>query len=225
MVSDIFFNTSIINMSNGRNDSMQVDVTENCEAEENSVPAMTCCPRSKVHRGAKRASYDRARVYALIDRLKTGHIAFVEEGEPRCIPITLWRYENDLYVHALNGGRISKVMGSGQLLCISFAVTNEWVLSKSAYHHSANYESAVLYGKAERVTDKQAFNDAFEAVINQFEPGRWDQVREPSNKERKSTALFRIPIEEGSYKARTGGPNEEPEDLSLPVWNGVIPAQ
>ena len=186
---------------------------------------LTSCPhRSRIKRAAVRANYEREPVYNLIDKLKTGHVAFVENGEPRSIPITLWRYKDDLYLHTLNGGRLSKTLDTGCMLCISFAITNEWVMAKSAYHHSANYESAVIYGKAEKVEDEQAFNDAFRAIIDQLEPERWDQVRPPSPKERKATALFKIPIEEGAFKSRTGGPKEEPGDLDLPVWNGLISA-
>ena len=184
---------------------------------------LTSCPRSRVQRAVKRASYDRETAYRLIDRLKTAHIGFVEEGEPRIIPITAWRLGDDLYVHTLNGGRLSRRLASGVLLCISFAVTNEWVMTKSAFNHSANYESLVLYGHAVPVTDHAAFDAAFRAIINQIEPGRWEQVRAPNDKERKATALFRIPIEEGAFKSRTGGPNDDPEDMSLPVWHGLIP--
>ena len=184
---------------------------------------LTACPRSRVQRAVKRASYDRETAYRLIDRLKTAHVGFVEDGEPRIIPITAWRLGDDLYLHTLNGGRLSRRLGSGALLCISFAVTNEWVMTKSAFHHSANYESLVLYGRAVPVTDHAAFDAAFRAIINQIEPGRWEQVRAPNDKERKATALFRIPIEEGAFKSRTGGPNDDPEDMSLPVWRGLIP--
>ncbi|EON93599.1 hypothetical protein MARLIPOL_02800 [Marinobacter lipolyticus SM19] len=185
---------------------------------------LACCPRSQVKRTAKRASYERAPVYALIDRLKTGHVAFVEDGEPRIVPLTVWRLGDDLYLHALNGGRMSQRLSSGTLLCISFAVTNEWVLTKSAFNHSANYESAVLFGRPLRVTDDREFDAAFRAIIDQLEPGRWDQVRSPNAKERKATALFRVAIEEGAFKSRTGGPSEEPEDMTLPVWHGTVPA-
>lgn len=193
------------------------------------IPRMTnsplrTCPRSQVQRAAKRARYDRQSAYALIDRLKTAHVGFVEDGEPRSIPITVWRLDDDLYLHTLNGGRLSRQLASGALLCISFAVTNEWVLTKSAFHHSANYESLVLFGRAESVNDDDAFDAAFRAIINQIEPGRWDQVRAPNDKERKATALFRIPIEEGAFKSRTGGPTDDPEDLGLPVWHGTLPA-
>ena len=184
---------------------------------------LTACPRSRVQRAVKRASYDRETAYRLIDRLKTAHVGFVEDGEPRIIPITAWRLGDDLYVHTLNGGRLSRRLESGVLLCISFAVTNEWVMTKSAFNHSANYESLVLYGHAVPVTDHAAFDAAFRAIINQIEPGRWEQVRAPNDKERKATALFRIPIDEGAFKSRTGGPNDDPEDMTLPVWHGLIP--
>ena len=186
--------------------------------------SLSCCPRSQVKRAAKRASYERADAYALIDRLKTAHLAFVEDGEPRIIPITAWRLNDDLYLHTLNGGRLSRRLESGALLCLSFAVTEQWVMSKSAFHHSANYASLVLFGRAQRVSDDDTFDAAFRAIIEQLEPGRWAQVRAPNAKERKATALFRIPIEEGAFKSRKGGPNEDPEDLALPVWHGTRPA-
>ncbi|AZR42103.1 MULTISPECIES: pyridoxamine 5'-phosphate oxidase family protein [Marinobacter] len=185
---------------------------------------LSCCPRSRVKRAARRASYERAPAYALIDRLKTAHVGFVEEGEPRIIPITAWRLADDLYLHTLSGGRLAQTLASGQQLCISFAVTNQWVMTKSAFHHSANYESLVLFGRASRVSDDREFDAAFQAIINQIESGRWEQVRAPNAKERKATALFRIPIREGAFKSRDGGPGEEPEDMALPVWHGVLPA-
>lgn len=191
--------------------------------EGNTESPLRSCPRSRVQRAVKRASYDRGTAYRLIDRLKTAHVGFVENGEPRIIPITAWRLGDDLYVHTLNGGRLSQRLESGALLCISFAVTNEWVMTKSAFHHSANYESLVLYGRPVPVTDDAAFDAAFRAIINQIEPGRWEQVRAPNDKERKATALFRVPIDEGAFKSRTGGPNEDPEDLALPVWHGTLP--
>lgn len=195
---------------------------------ENATPTptpLTACPRSTVKRAATRARYDREAAYSLIDRLKTAHVGFVEDGEPRIIPITVWRAGDDLYLHTLNGGRLSKRLESGTLLCISFAVTHEWVMTKSAFNHSANYESLVLFGRAQRVTDEQAFDRAFQSIINQLEAGRWEQVRAPNPKERQATALFRVPIDEGSFKSRTGGPKDDPDDLSLPVWHGTLPAR
>lgn len=180
--------------------------------------------RSRIRRCADRASYQRADIYRLIDDLKTGHIGFVNNGQPVVIPMTVWRVEDHLYFHSLNKSRLHKLCEAGAELCISFAECSEWVLAKSAYHHSANYRSAVLYGRAERVTDQQIFDQAFEVIINQIEAGRWDKVRSPSVKERKITALMRMPINEGAFKSRQDGPSEEPEDMDLPVWHGTVPA-
>lgn len=222
MVSEVSFNRRVLfeNVSLLREYLMTV-----MDKPEASSSVMTCCPRSQVKRATQRASYEREPAYALIDRLKTAHVAFVEEGEPRIVPLTVWRLDDDLYLHALNGGRMSQRLASGTLLCLSFAVTNEWVMTKSAFHHSANYESLVLFGRASQVNDEGEFDAAFRAIIDQLEPGRWEQVRAPNAKERKATALFRVPIEEGAFKSRTGGPNDDPEDMDLPVWHGTLPAR
>src|SRR5690606_729489 len=140
---------------------------------------LTCCPRSTVKRAAARARYDRKTAYELIDRLKTGHGGFVEDGEPRIIPITVWRLDDDLYIHTLRGGRVFRCRGSGALRCISFAVTNAWVMGESAYRHSSNYESLVLFGRAHLVTEDHQFDAALQAIINLIEPRRWEQVRAP----------------------------------------------
>ncbi|UZE95334.1 pyridoxamine 5'-phosphate oxidase family protein [Alkalimarinus alittae] len=178
---------------------------------------------SKVRRGAKRASYDKSKIFQLIDDLKLGHIGFIVNNRPVVIPITIWRVEEDLYLHVANKSRIQRHLEGGGEISVSFAECNEWVMSKSAYHHSANYRSAVLYCTGSRVVAENEFDRAFEVVINQIEEGRWDNVRAPNKRERKATALMKLSINEGSYKARTGGPVEEPEDLSLPVWNGTKP--
>ena len=221
MVSDVSFNRRVLFENPRLFKEHQMTLTN--PTVPGSSP-LACCPRSRVRRAPQRASYEREPAYALIDRLKTAHVAFVEDGEPRIVPLTVWRLGDDLYLHTLNGGRMSQRLVSGALICISFAVTNEWVMTKSAFHHSANYESLVLFGRASQVTDDGEFDAAFRAIINQLEPGRWEQVRAPNTKERKATALFRVPIEEGAFKSRTGGPNDDPEDMDLPIWHGTLPA-
>ncbi|MEH6569015.1 MAG: pyridoxamine 5'-phosphate oxidase family protein [Halioglobus sp.] len=180
-------------------------------------------PRSTVRRVKQRASYSREDVYRLVDDLKLGHIGFIENGQVFVIPMTLWRVGDYLYLHTMNKSRLQKLLESGAEVCISVAECSEWVFSKSAYHHSANYRSAVLYCKGERVTDPAGFDSAFATAINQLEAGRWEAVRPPNTQERKATALMKLTIMDGSFKSRTGGPNEEPEDMSLSVWHGVKP--
>jgi len=177
--------------------------------------------RSTVKRVAKRASYDKESVYQLVDDLKLGHLGFVVGGKAVVIPITVWRDEDNLYIHMINKSRLQKLLENGEEICISFAESSEWVMSKSAYHHSANYRSAVLYCTGTRVSEDDAFDSAFKVIINQMEADRWDKVRPPNKIERKATALMKLTINEGSFKTRTGGPVEEPGDLSLPVWNGT----
>ncbi|WP_428240108.1 pyridoxamine 5'-phosphate oxidase family protein [Gynuella sp.] len=186
--------------------------------------AFTITSRNQVKRGSKKADYRKEAVYRLIDKLKTGHVAFVEDNEPRSLPLTIWRIGDDLYCHSANKGRFSNALISGQLLCISFAINNQWVMSKSAYHHSANYESAILFCTGERLSAEEDFHRVFKAVINQIEPDRWDQIRPPSAKEMKATTLIKLTIQSASFKSRTGGPNEEPEDMEIPVWHGVLDA-
>lgn len=179
--------------------------------------------RSTVRRAAKRASYDRDELYSIIDANPIGHIGFIENNTPFIIPINVWRMDNALYLHCLNGGRLSKHLITQNQVCVSFAEHNAWVLSKSAYHTSANYRSAVLFGQFTLVADQDEFNRAFATVINQIEAGRWDHVRQPSATEIKTTAMLKMEIVEGSVKSRTGGPNEEADDLQLPVWSGILP--
>jgi len=179
--------------------------------------------KSRVKRVAKRASYNKEDIFQLIDDLKLGHVGFVVNGQVFVIPITLWRIEGYLYLHVANKSRLQRLIESGQEVCISFAESSEWVMSKSAYHHSANYRSAVVYCSGERVTDAEEFDHAFKSIIDQLETGRWEHIRPPNPNERKATALIKLTINEGSFKSRTGGPNEDPEDMALPVWHGTKP--
>lgn len=191
--------------------------------EASELKPIPSAKRSTVRRVAERASQDAQTIYDLVDELKLGHIGFVEDGQSIVIPMTMWRVEEHLYFHTLNKSRLQKILESGQEVCVSFAVCSEWVMSKSAYHHSANYRSAVLYCSGKRVTADEDFDHAFSVAINQLEEDRWEKVRPPNETERKATALMKLSILDGSFKSRTGGPNEEPGDLHLPVWNGVKP--
>ncbi|MCV6589620.1 MAG: pyridoxamine 5'-phosphate oxidase family protein [Marinobacterium sp.] len=178
-------------------------------------------PDSTVKRVAKRARYDREPVHQLVDELKLGHIAFVANNRPVSIPMTLWRVDDSLYFHVANKSRLQKYLEAGGEVCVSFARYDAWVMSKSAYHHSANYRSAVLFCTGERITDATEFDRVFNVILDQMEPGRASQVRPANEKERYITALMKLTIDEGSFKQRDEGVHEEPEDLDIPVWNGV----
>jgi len=174
-------------------------------------------PDSKVRRVAKRASYKREPVYQLVDQLKLGHIAFIANNRPVSIPMTFWRVDDHLYFHVANKSRLQKHLEAGGELCVSFARYEAWIMSKSAFHHSANYRSAVLFCTGERVTEPAEFDRVFNVLLDQMEEGRSSQVRPPNEKERRITSLMKLTINEGSFKQRDEGVHEEPEDLDLPV--------
>ncbi|NIB44962.1 pyridoxamine 5'-phosphate oxidase family protein [Pseudomaricurvus alkylphenolicus] len=204
-------------------DAPEITVESSTTSLPDSRQTFAPSPRSRVRHGAKRASYRLRDIYQLVDDLKLGHVGFVQEGQVFVIPITLWRVNDHLYFHCANKGRLQKLLEAGEQVCISLAECTEWVLTKSAYHHSANYRSAVVYCQGERVTEAAEFDHAFEVIINQLETDRWSQVRPPNAIERKATALMKLEILDGSFKSRSGGPNEEPEDMALPVWHGTVP--
>ncbi|MFA0811866.1 pyridoxamine 5'-phosphate oxidase family protein [Microbulbifer epialgicus] len=185
-------------------------------------PELPATAKSRIRRAAKRASYQREVVYQLVDELKLGHVGFIQNGEVVIIPLTVWRKRDFLYFHVANKSRLQKLVDAGETICISFAQYDEWVLAKSAFHHSANYRSAVLFCRGERVHDSREFDEAFKVIMNDIEPDRWEQVRPPNIQERKGTALMRLTIEEGSFKSRSGAPTDNKEDQSLTVWSGSV---
>ncbi|BBM02127.1 pyridoxamine 5'-phosphate oxidase family protein [Microbulbifer sp. GL-2] len=142
----------------------------------------------------------------MVDELRLGHVGFTQGGQLIIIPLTVWRKSDFLYFHVTNKSRLQKLVDAGETICISFAQYDEWMLAKSAFHHSANYRSAVLFCRGERVHDFREFDEAFKVIMNDIEPSRWEQVHLPSTQEHKGTALMRLTIEEGSFKSRSGAP-------------------
>lgn len=172
---------------------------------------------------AKRASYQWPDISRIIDDIAIGHVSFLQDGRPFAIPLNVWRMGEHLYLHCLKGGRLSKVLPSQDSCCISFAEHNAWVLSKSAYHTSANYRSVVAHGHFSLVNDPREFEESFKVLLNSIEPDRWNKVRQLSKKEIQVTHLLKFEIESASAKSRTGKAVEEETDLSLPVTAGILP--
>jgi len=189
------------------------------------IDVLTKTERSTVKRAPARASYDTADLYPIIDDLKMAHISFTQEGSPITIPMLCWRVGNAIFIHGSRGSRLIKQLSDGNTICVSFAELNGWVMAKSAFHHSANYRSAVLFGTFDRVESDCDQLECYQSFIEQLEGGRWDQIRVPNEKELKATTLLKMNINEGAVKIRTGGPIDDPEDLPLPVWSGEIPLQ
>jgi nitroimidazol reductase NimA-like FMN-containing flavoprotein (pyridoxamine 5'-phosphate oxidase superfamily) len=178
--------------------------------------------RTKVRRLAERGRYERSLVHEILDEAYVAHVGFVVDGQPRVLPMTYGRIGDDLYLHGAAGNAMLRA-ADGAEVCVTVTLLDGLVLARSAFHHSMNYRSAVLLGIAEKVTDEDEKRRAFDAVVEHVLPGRTGAAREASASELRATAVLRLPIQEASAKVRTGGPKDDPEDLELPVWAGVVP--
>lgn len=178
--------------------------------------------RTRVNRVARRGHYGAATLHAILDEAYVCHIAFADEHGVHCIPTACWREGDHLYIHGSNGSRMLKLAGSGAQVCVTVTHIDGLVLARSAFNHSMNYRSAVIYGAFEVVPDahKPAVLDAFMEFLA---PGRSQQARPGNAKELAATTVLRIPLHEAACKVRTGGPKDDAEDLDLPVWAGVLP--
>lgn len=178
---------------------------------------------SEVKRASSRASYNKQELFPIIDDLMMAHICFTQNGSPISIPMLCWRVNNLIFIHGSRGSRLIKQLTNGDKICVSFAELNGWVMAKSAFHHSANYRSAVLFGKFSVVENEEAQLRYYHSFVEQLEKGRWQHIRPPNAKELAATTLLSMEIDEGAVKVRTGGPIDDPEDMALPVWTGEIP--
>lgn len=163
-------------------------------------------------------------MYAVLDAAPVAHVAFVDEGQPLAIPMLHARLDDAVYVHGSSASRAVRVLAAGAPACVTVTVLDGLVLARSAFEHSANYRSAVVLGAFERVEEDEARLRAFEAFTNKLLPGRWAEVRGPSPKELKATAILQMPIVEASVKSRSGPPSDDDSpDAALETWAGVIP--
>jgi uncharacterized protein len=181
--------------------------------------------RTKLKRIPKRGSFDRETVYKILDEAFICHIGFTVEEQTFVIPTAYGRHGDTLYIHGSTASRMMREMSKGIDVCVTVTLVDGLVLARSAFHHSMNYRSVVIFGKAEIITDEAEKNDALFAFTEHLIKGRWDEVRQPNSKELKATTVLRLPINEASAKIRTGDPIDDEEDMNLDVWAGVIPLQ
>ncbi|MET9518081.1 pyridoxamine 5'-phosphate oxidase family protein [Streptomyces sp. NPDC002994] len=177
-------------------------------------------------RSRERASYDREQVHAILDEGYVCHLGFVRDGAPVVLPTLYGRVGERLYVHGSTGSRPLRMAGQadpGLAVCLTVTHVDGLVLARSAFHHSINYRSVVVHGIAHEVIDEAERRTALDALVDHVVPGRSYDSRPANTKELAATAVIRLDLEEVSAKVRTGGPNDEPEDASLPHWTGVVP--
>jgi len=179
--------------------------------------------RTKLKRLAKRGHFDRETVYAILDEGFICHVGFAVDGKPVVIPTGYARVEDKLYIHGSQASRMLRTLAGGVEACVTVTLLDGLVLARSAFHHSMNYRSVVVFGRATLVEDPEEKMAALFALSEHIIRGRWNDVREPTNVEMKLTTVLALPLEEASAKVRTGPPLDDEEDYSLRVWAGVIP--
>jgi len=179
--------------------------------------------RTTLKRLPKRGVYDRALVYSILDEAFICHVGFAVEGQLFVIPTGYARVDDHLYIHGSQISRMLRTLAGGIDVCVTVTLLDGLVLARSAFHHSMNYRSVVVFGSASMVDDRAAKLAALRAFSEHVIPGRWDEVREPTEQELKATAVLSLSLEEASAKVRTGPPIDDEEDYALSVWAGVLP--
>ncbi|PSR13382.1 pyridoxamine 5'-phosphate oxidase [filamentous cyanobacterium CCP3] len=159
----------------------------------------------------------------MLDEGLVCHLGFVVEGQPFVIPTAYGRLEDQIYIHGSPASRMLKSLEQGVQVCLTVTLLDGLVLARSAFHHSMNYRSVVLFGTATRVDDADKKMTALKAFTDHVVTGRWDDVRPPNRQELAGTLVLALPIAEASAKVRTGPPVDAAEDYALPVWAGEIP--
>jgi nitroimidazol reductase NimA-like FMN-containing flavoprotein (pyridoxamine 5'-phosphate oxidase superfamily) len=180
-------------------------------------------PRTKLRRLPARGHHDRETLDAILDDGLVCHVGFVHDGRPAVIPTLYARVGDQVYLHGSAASRMLRTLAGGADVCLTVTLVDGLVLARSAFHHSVNYRSAVVYGTAQPVEDADERNRALHAFTERLIPGRWDHVRVPTRQELKATTVLVLPIDEGSSKIRTGPPLDDDEDYELDVWAGVVP--
>lgn len=181
-------------------------------------------PKTTITRLPKRGVYEKETVYSILDDALVCTLAYVKEGIPFQIPTGFCRIGEWLYIHGSVGSFYMRELAEKKLpVCISVTHLDGLVLARSAFHHSVNYRSVVIFTTPEKVESKQEVYEALEIFTNKVQPGRWEDVRKPTEGEWKATMVLKFKIEEASAKVRTGAPKDDEEDYALDIWAGVVP--
>lgn len=180
--------------------------------------------RTRLRRNHQRGHFDRPSLDAILDATSLCHVGYVFDGKPSVTPTMHWREGDHVYWHGSSASRALRA--SKQMdICLTVTLMDGLVLARSAFHHSANYRSAMLFGRAEIVSDPYAKAEKLKNFVDSVVPGRWQSLRPMTAQEVKATTILSIPIEEASAKIRSGGPADDDEDYVLPIWAGTIPME
>jgi uncharacterized protein len=186
---------------------------------------LTKTARTTVRRLPQRGSYDRDLVYSILDEARVCHVGFSVDGQPWVIPTIHARVDDVLYLHGASANHMLRSLSDGVESCVTVTLVDGLVLARSAFHHSMNYRSAIVFGRATKVDDVDEKTRALHALVDHVVAGRTAEARPPNANELRSTLVLRLPIVEASAKVRTGGPIDDEEDMTFPVWAGVVPCR
>jgi uncharacterized protein len=179
--------------------------------------------RTQVKRLPDRGAYDSETVFKILDEGLICHVGFSVDGQPYVIPTGFARVADTLYIHGSAASRMLRTLAEGIQVCVTVTLLDGLVLARSAFHHSMNYRSVVMLGRATLVSDPAEKIKALEAFTEHIVRGRWNDVRLPTESELKATTVLALPLAEVSAKIRTGPPKDDAEDYQLPIWAGVVP--
>jgi uncharacterized protein len=179
--------------------------------------------RTRLVREPQRAVYDRELICEILDEGFVCHVGFTADGQTFVIPTMYARVGDALYFHGSAASRMLRGVSTGLNVCITVTLADGLVLARSVFNHSMNYRSAVALGNATIVDEAKEKLDALRAFTEKILPGRWNDARQPNEKELRATSILRLPLTEISAKVRTGGVEDDAEDYALPVWAGVVP--
>lgn len=180
---------------------------------------------NKVRRLSQRGQYDKEIVYAIVDEALICHVGFVQDGQPFVLPTIHVRIGDTIYLHGAIANRMLNHIKSGNNVCLTMTLIDGIVFARSVFHHSMNYRSAVLFGKGREIVNYNEKWNIFRALTEHIAKGRWDDSRQPNEKETRTTAIVAIDIETASAKVRTGPAKDDEEDYELPIWAGVMPVR
>ena len=179
--------------------------------------------RTTLKRLPQRGAFDRESINQILDEGFICHVGFAVDGQPYVIPTGYARAGDRLFIHGSQASRMLRTLGQGIEVCLTVTLIDGLVLARSAFHHSMNYRSVVVFGRAAVVDEREEKLAALRAVSEHMIPGRWDDVREPNERELQLTTVLSLPLDEASAKVRTGPPLDDEEDYEMSVWAGVIP--
>lgn len=187
------------------------------------MTTFTPTERTTLKRLPKRGEYDHAAVHRILDEAFICHVGFVADGKPVVIPTSYARIGAAVYIHGSAASRMLRSLEEGIDVCVTVTLIDGLVLARSAFHHSINYRSVVIFGNAKVVDDPAEKTRALHAFTDHVVPGRWEEVRLPTESELRATLVLKLPLIEVSAKVRNGPPIDDEEDYGLPVWAGVVP--